>query len=84
MVHFNYMEEMPTSEEILNSNIKELSTTIKKVNSYKFMFLRGIVMGVGTFVGATLVVTLVITILIQLSTFFGLENYFNSLFSQNL
>ncbi len=74
VVHFTYMED-----KTLNENIVELTHTIKRVSSYKFVFLRGIINGVGTFIGATIVAAVVITFAIQVLGFFGLEGYFEQL-----
>lgn len=77
------MEEPLTITEDLNKNITELSATVKKVNSLKFIFLRGILSGVGTFIGATVVAAIVVTILLQILAFLdidlGIREYLTSL-----
>lgn len=62
----------------LNENMVRLSHIIQRVNSYRFVFLRGIVMGIGTFIGATIVAAIAITIFVQVLGFLGLEGYFES------
>jgi Domain of unknown function (DUF5665) len=77
------METSQDPNQELNTNIVELSATIKKVNSLKFIFLRGIANGVGTFIGATIVAAIVITLLVQvlntLDIDLGIRDYLNSL-----
>jgi hypothetical protein len=67
-----------TDIESLNKNIVKLSAMVERVNSYTFIFLRGIIGGVGTFIGATIIATIVITILIQILGVFGISQYFES------
>lgn len=80
------MEETPVPKNELNQNILELSATIKKINSLRFVFFRGVIHGVGTFIGATIVAAIVITLLVQiLGVFhidFGINTYLNSLLSR--
>ncbi len=66
-------------DKTLNENVVELTHTIKRVSSYKFVFLRGVINGVGTFIGATIVAAIVIAFAIQVLGFFGLEGYFEQL-----
>lgn len=77
------MENTPNLDQKLNENIVELSTTIKRVSSFKFIFLRGIITGVGTFIGATIVAAVAITILVQILSLFdidlGIKDYLSSL-----
>lgn len=77
------MEETSESNQELNKNIVELSATINSVNSYKFVFFRGIVNGVGTFIGATIVAAIAITFLVQILGVFnidlGINDYLKSL-----
>ena len=77
------MNDTPNDTKSLNENIVKLSTMVERVNSYKFIFLRGIVNGVGTFIGATIFATIVITILIQVLGFLGISEYFESFLPQN-
>lgn len=77
------MEEIPDLTTELNKNIVELSATVKRVNSFKFIFFRGILTGVGTFIGATVVAAIAVTLLVQILAFFdvdlGIREYLNSL-----
>ena len=77
------MVETSDSNQELNKNIVELSATIKRINSVKFIFLRGVANGVGTFIGATIVAAIVITFLVQILGLFdidlGVKDYLNSL-----
>lgn len=77
------MEETTTPNQKLNENIVELSATVKRINSIKFIFLRGVVNGVGTFIGATVVAAVAVTLLIQilgvLDIDLGIRDYLNSL-----
>ena len=77
------MENSPETLESLNANIVRLSTMVEKMNSYKFVFLRGIVTGIGTFVGATIIAAIAIAILVQVLGFFGIEGYFESFLPKN-
>lgn len=77
------MEEPLDPKLELNKNIVELSAIIKQTNSLKFIFLRGIANGVGTFIGATIVAAIAITFLVQilgaLDIDLGIRDYLNSL-----
>lgn len=76
------MEKSSDPQKELNQNILDLSRTIKQINSFWFVFLRGIVNGVGTFIGATIVAAIVITFVAKILTFFdinlGINDYLNS------
>jgi len=80
------MEEKSNSEQELNQNIVELSATIKRINSFRFVIFRGIINGVGTFIGATVVAAIVITLVVQILGLFdidlGIKDYLNSLLSK--
>lgn len=77
------MEESSNLTQELNKNIVELSSTVKRINSFKFIFLRGILNGVGTFIGATIVAAVAITLLVQILGMFdvdqGIKEYLSSL-----
>ncbi len=47
----------------LNQNIKDLNAVIKRANSFHFVFLRGVLWGLGSAVGATAVAVVLVTIL---------------------
>lgn len=47
----------------LNKNIQDLSREIKKANAFHFIFLRGILWGLGSALGATVVAVILVTIL---------------------
>lgn len=84
MVHCEArMEEVSNLNQELNKNLIELSATVKRVNSFKFVFFRGVLNGVGTFIGATVVAAIVITLLVQMLGVFnidlGVRDYLNSL-----
>jgi len=80
------MEETSDPNQELNKNILELSATVKRINSFRLVFFRGIVNGVGTFIGATVVAAIAITIALQILAFFdinlGIKEYLNSLLSK--
>lgn len=80
------MEETPDAKNELNKNIIELSATVKKINSFRLVFFRGVINGVGTFIGATVVAAIAITLVVQILGFFtidlGINNYLNSLLSK--
>ena len=80
------MEETSNPEQELNQNVAELSATIKRTNSPWFVFSRGVINGIGTFIGATIVAAIVITLLAQVLGFFeinfDIKNYLNSLLSK--
>ncbi len=77
------MEIAPNPNQELTKNIAELSTTTKRINSLKFVFFRGIVSGVGTFIGATVVAAILITVIVQILGLFdiefGIKEYLSSL-----
>ena len=54
---------MEKNIEELNKNIKDLSVVMKRANSFHFVFLRGILWGLGSAVGATVVAVIIIAIL---------------------
>jgi hypothetical protein len=60
-------------EKNLVDQLKVLEVTLKKINSFKSVFARGVVNGVGTFIGATIVAALVITIMVQVLKFLDLD-----------
>ena len=49
--------------EELNQNIENLIIVIKRANSFSFVFLRGVLWGLGSVVGATIVAVIIIAIL---------------------
>jgi len=49
--------------EKLEKTIKRVEKRLKRAVSFKFLFLRGIVVGVGTAIGATIIAAIVIGIL---------------------
>lgn len=54
---------MNSTKDELAVNIKELDKDIVKANSFYRVFLRGVLWGVGTALGATIVAAIVITLL---------------------
>ena len=49
--------------EELNQNIKKLIVVVKRANSFHYVFLRSVLWGLGSAVGATAVAVIVIAIL---------------------
>jgi len=49
--------------EELNQNIKNLVVVIKRANSFYYVFLRGLLWGLGSVIGATVVAVIIIAIL---------------------
>lgn len=49
--------------EELNQNIENLIVVIKRANSFNYVFLRGVLWGLGSVIGATLVAVIIIAIL---------------------
>ena len=47
----------------LNQNIKKLIVVVKRANSFQYVFLRGVLWGLGSAIGATAVAVIVIAIL---------------------
>ncbi|MBW6441139.1 hypothetical protein K0B03_03875 [Patescibacteria group bacterium] len=47
----------------LNQNIKDLNLVIARANSFRLVFLRGLLWGLGSAVGATVVAVIIIAIL---------------------
>ncbi|MCK5475698.1 MAG: hypothetical protein KAI71_03920 [Candidatus Pacebacteria bacterium] len=54
---------MDKKDKELNQNIESLIVVIKRANSLYFVFLRGIIWGLGSAIGATVVAVIVIAIL---------------------
>jgi tetrahydromethanopterin S-methyltransferase subunit G len=77
-----YMELEQEEIEELSQSLDELTEKIEETNSMKRTFLRGLVMGVGTFIGATILAALVITIILKILGFVGIrstvEDYIHS------
>ena len=49
--------------EELNQNIENLIVVIKRANSFHYVFLRGVLWGLGSVVGATIIAVVIIAIL---------------------
>ena len=47
----------------LNQNIENLIVVIKRANSFRYVFLRGVLWGLGSAVGATVVAVIIVAIL---------------------
>ena len=47
----------------LNQNIENLIIVVKRANSFHYVFLRGVLWGLGSAVGATVVVVIIIAVL---------------------
>ena len=47
----------------LNQNIENLIIVIKRANSFYYVFLRGVLWGLGSVIGATVVAVIIIAIL---------------------
>ena len=47
----------------LNQNIENLIVVIKRANSFYYVFLRGLLWGLGSVIGATVVAVIIIAIL---------------------
>jgi hypothetical protein len=69
------MEENKSEVVELNSNLDKLSSRLAKIYSYKQVFLRGIVNGVGTIIGATVVAALLLTLVLRFADIFGLRPF---------
>lgn len=54
---------MEGKKDELAINIKKLDKDIVKTNSFRYVFLKGILWGVGTTLGATMVAAVIITLL---------------------
>ena len=50
-------------KEELNQNIEKLIVVMKRANSFHYVFLRGILWGLGSAIGATVVAVIIIAIL---------------------
>lgn len=77
------MEDISEELRSLKYAVEELHTTTKRANSTKAVFVRGIIGGVGTFLGATIVAALLIAIITQILILLdfdiGISNYLQSL-----
>ena len=49
--------------EELNQNIEKLIVVVKRANSFHYVFLRGVLWGLGSVVGATIIAVVIIAIL---------------------
>ena len=49
--------------EELNQNTKKLIVVVKRANSFQYVFLRGVLWGLGSAIGATAVAVIIIAIL---------------------
>ena len=72
------MEENTKATEALNSQLEELTHLLKDTYSTKTVLWRGVINGIGTFIGATIVAALMITIFVQVLEMMGLDEYFQS------
>ena len=54
---------MDKKDKELNQNIENLIVVIKRANSFYYVFLRGIIWGLGSAIGATVVAVIIIAIL---------------------
>lgn len=48
--------------EELNQNIEKLIVVVKRANSFRYVFLRGVFWGLGSVVGATIIAVVIIAI----------------------
>lgn len=59
----NVTKETKNTSETLDKNLQALNQTLQRTNSFKYSFLRGLVIGTGTAIGATVIAAIVIAIL---------------------
>lgn len=68
------MPKEDTQESVTNQLVK-LNKNLQLSNNYKQIFLRGIVSGLGTAVGATLMAAVLITTFLKLVQVTGIEKW---------
>ena len=54
---------MDKKDKELNQNIENLIVVLKRANSFRYVFLRGVLWGLGSAVGATVVAVIIVAIL---------------------
>lgn len=54
---------MDKKDKELNQNIEKLIVVLKRANSFHYVFLRGVLWGLGSVVGVTVVAVIIIAIL---------------------
>lgn len=64
-----------TDQEVkkLNDALETLTARLEKIYSLKFVFLRGVITGIGTVIGASIVAAIVFTVILQFADLFGLR-----------
>jgi hypothetical protein len=67
-------------EKTLPEALEEANTHLKRLASFRFRFLFGIIEGFGAVIGATIVVSIAVIILSQLATIDFLEPVINEIF----
>jgi len=80
------MNEIDIKERLdqLNANLEELSKRIKNVYSLRRVFARGVLTGVGTFIGASVIAAILLTVLFQFFGFLGIRSAIERLLSPNI
>ena len=63
-----------TQQQRLITVLGELEDEVEKQNSFRHIFLRGALQGLGTVIGATVLLTLLVSIIALLVDTFGLED----------
>jgi hypothetical protein len=66
----------------LLDRLEKIDRKLKSLTSYRDIFLKGIVTGVGTFIGATIVVGLLFGVLSQVFDFAGQIEVINEILDQ--
>lgn len=56
----------PNKENELITQLAKLNETLERANSYKISFFRGLLIGLGSALGATFVAVIIISILIEI------------------
>ena len=54
---------MDKKDKELNQNIENLIVVLKRANSFRYVFLKGVIWGLGSAIGATVVAVIIIAIL---------------------
>lgn len=54
-----------SESQLMNHNLVKVAKQLEKANSFKLLFIRGIIMGVGTAIGATIIAGIVIAMLVK-------------------
>jgi hypothetical protein len=71
---------MPKKKDDVASLLREIHTQLKRQNSFRFIFLQGIMRGFGTALAATVLVALVTSLTIQFADVDAFSAFLSTIF----